>query len=52
MSIKNSNQPLVSFIVPYYNADNTIQETVDSIFSQDYENFDVWIVDDGSTEQI
>lgn len=42
--------PLVSFIIPYYNAGETIQETVDSIFNQSYENFDIWIVNDDSTE--
>jgi len=47
MSISN---PLVSFIIPYFNAGETIQETVDSIFNQTYENFDVWIVNDGSTD--
>ena len=28
--------PLVSFIIPYYNAGATIQETIDSIFNQSY----------------
>jgi glycosyltransferase involved in cell wall biosynthesis len=43
-------KPLVSFIIPYYNAGNTIAETVDSIFNQNYENYDIWIIDDGSTD--
>ena len=42
--------PLVSFIIPYFNAGSTIQETIDSIFSQTYANFEVWIIDDGSTD--
>ena len=44
------NSPLVSFIIPYYNSGNTIQETIDSIFNQSYKNFDVWIINDGSTD--
>jgi glycosyltransferase involved in cell wall biosynthesis len=44
------NLPLVSFIIPYHNAGATIQDTVDSIFNQTYQNFDVWIVNDGSTD--
>lgn len=44
------NLPLVSFIIPYYNAGATIQETVDSIFNQTYPNFDVWLINDGSTD--
>lgn len=43
--------PLVSFIIPYYNAGETIQETIDSIFNQSYRHFDVWIVNDGSTDR-
>jgi len=42
--------PLVSFIIPYYNAGETIQETIDSIFKQSYGNFDIWIINDGSTD--
>jgi glycosyltransferase involved in cell wall biosynthesis len=42
--------PLVSFIIPYYNAGKTIQETVDSIDNQTYKNFDIWIINDGSTD--
>jgi glycosyltransferase involved in cell wall biosynthesis len=44
--------PLVSFIIPYYNAGTTIQETIDSIFDQSYSNFDVWLINDGSTDQL
>jgi glycosyltransferase involved in cell wall biosynthesis len=43
--------PLVSFIIPYFNAGTTIQETIDSIFNQSYPNFDVYIINDGSTDQ-
>jgi len=45
------NSPLVSIIIPYYNAGTTIQETIDSIFNQSYSNFDVYIINDGSTDQ-
>jgi glycosyltransferase involved in cell wall biosynthesis len=45
------NEPLVSFIIPYYNAGSTIQETIDSIFNQSYSNFDIWLINDGSTDQ-
>jgi glycosyltransferase involved in cell wall biosynthesis len=46
------NEPLVSFIIPYYNAGATIQETIDSIFNQSYSNFDVWLINDGSTDKL
>jgi glycosyltransferase involved in cell wall biosynthesis len=43
-------KPLISFIIPYFNSGNTIQETIDSIFKQSYKNFDIWIIDDGSAD--
>jgi len=43
--------PLVSFIIPYFNAGTTIQETIDSILNQSYSNFDIWLINDGSTDQ-
>jgi glycosyltransferase involved in cell wall biosynthesis len=46
------SNPLVSFIIPYYNSGATIQETIDSIFNQSYSNFDVWLINDGSTDQL
>ena len=44
-------KPLVSFIIPYFNAVDTIQDTIDSIFNQSYENFDIWIINDGSNSK-
>ena len=43
-------QPKVSFIIPYFNAGLTIDETIASIQNQTYENYDIWIVNDGSTD--
>ncbi|MFC1852545.1 glycosyltransferase family A protein [candidate division CSSED10-310 bacterium] len=43
-------QPLVSIIVPVYNGQTYLPETLDSIFTQDYQPFEVIIVDDGSTD--
>lgn len=45
-----NNIPLISFIVPFYNSGKTISETIDSIFNQSYNNFDIWIINDGSTD--
>lgn len=44
-------QPLVSVVIPVYNNENTIIETLSSIFCQDYKNIEVIIVDDGSTDK-
>lgn len=46
----NSN-PKISIIIPFYNAGNTIEETMESVLNQNYNNFDVWVVDDGSTDE-
>lgn len=43
-------QPKVSVIITTYNRDEYILETVNSILSQDYEDFELIIVDDGSTD--
>lgn len=43
--------PKVSFIIPFYNNGETLPETIDSIHRQDYSPYDIWIVDDGSTDQ-
>lgn len=42
--------PLVSVIVPVYNGESFLRETLDSIFALDYEPFEVIVVDDGSKD--
>ncbi len=37
-------------VVAAYNAEETIRETIESIFAQDYVPFEVIVVDDGSTD--
>lgn len=43
-------QPTVSIIVPVYNAEKTLERCVDSILNQSYEDFELFLVDDGSTD--
>ena len=42
--------PLVSIIVPVYNAEKTIGRCIESILKQDYTNFELLIIDDGSKD--
>lgn len=44
------SNPLISFVIPFFNSARTIQETIESIFNQSYDNYDIWIVNDGSTD--
>ncbi|WP_295579514.1 glycosyltransferase [uncultured Oscillibacter sp.] len=42
--------PTVSIIVPVYNAEKTIGRCVESILSQEYGDFELLLIDDGSTD--
>ncbi len=48
--MSNVNQPLVSICIPAYNAAATLQETVDSILSQTFQNFEILLQDNASTD--
>lgn len=42
--------PLVSIIIPCYNTEKYIAETIESVFNQTYTNWELIIVNDGSTD--
>jgi glycosyltransferase involved in cell wall biosynthesis len=45
-----SKSPLVSFVVLSFNYEKYIRDTIESILSQSYENIELIIVDDGSSD--
>lgn len=44
------DKPLVSIIIPVYNASRYLGECVSSVLSQDYGNIEVLVIDDGSDD--
>ena len=45
------NKNRFSIIIPNYNKEEYVRETLESIFNQTYKNFEVIVVDDGSTDK-
>lgn len=42
---------LITIIVPIYNAENTLSRCIDSILNQTYRSWELFLIDDGSTDQ-
>ena len=47
----NKIYPLISVVIPAYNAGQFLDETLESVLSQTYENWECIIVNDGSTDK-
>lgn len=43
--------PIVSIVVPVYNGERYLAECIDSILRQDFRDFELLLLDDGSTDQ-
>jgi glycosyltransferase involved in cell wall biosynthesis len=49
-NVIDEKKPLVSVIIPVYNYGNQFEKTLSSVFDSTYKNFEIIIVNDGSTD--
>lgn len=48
--MKSELQPLVSVVIPCYNHENFVQDCIQSVIDQSYQNIELIIIDDGSKD--
>ena len=48
--MEKNNQPLVSIVIPCYNHENFVQDCIQSVIDQTYQNIELIIIDDGSKD--
>ena len=49
-SQQESNEPLVSIVIPIYNTSKYLPRCLDSVVNQTYQNLEIILIDDGSTD--
>lgn len=51
MSLNNGNYARVSVIIPCFNGEEFIDRSISSVFEQNYQNIELIVVDDGSSDK-
>lgn len=51
MALSSSSQPAISVVVPVYNVEAWLEQCLDSILQQTWEDLEVLCIDDGSTDR-
>lgn len=47
----DEHTPLISVVIPFYNEEKFLEETIRSVLGQTYQNWELILVDDGSTNR-
>lgn len=50
MMIKEKENDLITVVVPIYNMGNYLERAVNSLLNQTYDNYEILLIDDGSTD--
>lgn len=48
--MNESNYPLITVVIPVYNSEKYISSAIESVLTQTYQNFEIIIINDGSTD--
>ncbi len=49
--LRKTKDPMFSIIVPIYNTEKYLEQCLESLVGQQYKNYEIILVDDGSTDK-